>query len=140
MTLCWECGANVAPGESFCGHCGARQQHDDTPVVSDSGSVAADSRGVSTEVEAVTVDQKLPIPTDSEKLAEKGSTTLDGEPGHAPASGTGELVESSEFLPMTSRPDDVRGKRQKPKALPGGKILNHRYEIVRRIGGGGMGA
>ena len=140
MTLCCECGANIAPGESFCGHCGARQQHDDTPVVSDSGSVAADIGSVRIEVEAVTLDQKTSVPTDSEKLAEKGSTTLEGESGPTPASGTGELVESSEFLPMTSRPDDVRGKRQKPKALPAGKILNHRYEIVRRIGGGGMGA
>ena len=31
-------------------------------------------------------------------------------------------------------------KRPRPKALPGGTVLNHRYEIVRRIGGGGMGA
>src|SRR5207247_11021375 len=31
-------------------------------------------------------------------------------------------------------------KRPRPKALTAGKVLNNRYEIVKRIGGGGMGA
>jgi serine/threonine protein kinase len=141
MTLCCECGANIAPGEIFCGHCGARQQpHDDTPVVSDSGNVAADSGSVSTEAAAVAEDQKTGVPGNSEKPAGEGTTSIEEETGPTPASGTAELVESAEFLPMTSRTDDVREKRQKPKALAGGKVLNHRYEIVRRIGGGGMGA
>src|SRR5207253_9822675 len=36
---------------------------------------------------------------------------------------------------------DVRPQRKsKSTALPPGKVLNNRYEVVRRIGGGGMGA
>lgn len=58
----------------------------------------------------------------------------------APAHSTGELAQSDEISSKTSRADAVPDKRPKPKALAGGKILNSRYEIVRRIGGGGMGA
>lgn len=52
--------------------------------------------------------------------------------------GTGDLKE--EFSSKTSRADQVPDRRPKPKALVAGKVLNNRYEIVRRIGGGGMGA
>ncbi len=81
----------------------------------------------------------------SHKLAEDGSTWMEESQNAAstPAAGhrgTGELVESAEFSSKTSRADAVPDKRPKPKALAGGKILNGRYEIVRRIGGGGMGA
>ena len=34
----------------------------------------------------------------------------------------------------------AKGRRQTSKPLEGGTLLNGRYEIVRRIGGGGMGA
>jgi len=54
--------------------------------------------------------------------------------------GTGEIVERDESPGGTS-PASTGGKRKaRPKALASGKILNNRYEIVRRIGGGGMGA
>ena len=81
----------------------------------------------------------------SHKLAEDGSTWTEESQNAAstPAEGhrgTGEIVESAEFSSKTSRADAVPDKRPKPKALAGGKILNGRYEIVRRIGGGGMGA
>lgn len=89
------------------------------------------------------IDTPNPISNYSNKLAEDGSTWREEQPQAAlpPATGsTGELVESAEFSPMTSRADAVPDKRPKPKALAGGKVLNNRYEIVRRIGGGGMGA
>ena len=55
--------------------------------------------------------------------------------------GTGEIVAEPEGVGATSRAgDESSAKDQNPKALAGGKVLNHRYEIVRRIGGGGMGA
>ncbi len=133
MITCCECGSSLAPDENFCGSCGARRQRDDTPVVSGSGSVSSTDNSASM------------VSNYSHKLAEDGSTWTEESQNAAstPAEGhrgTGEIVESAEFSSKTSRADAVPDKRPKPKALAGGKILNGRYEIVRRIGGGGMGA
>src|SRR5882762_3860558 len=136
MTTCCECGASVAPDENFCGSCGARRSNDDTPLVAGSGSVGNES----------SADNAAGIVSHySNKLAEEGSTWTEAtqNPASPPPErnrGTGEIAESAEFSSKTSRADSVPDKRPKPKALAGGKILNGRYEIVRRIGGGGMGA
>src|SRR5437764_3981012 len=63
-----------------------------------------------------------------------GSSTW-GPPKEAD-SDTGEV----ESPGATSRAGDGSRRKTKPKALSAGKTLNNRYEIVRRIGGGGMGA
>jgi serine/threonine-protein kinase len=133
MPTC-RCGATLEPNENFCGRCGERQQHDDSSLGSQSQSVSK-----------VTGDPN-PISNYSNKLAEDGSTwreepapTPEPQP-QSPSRGTGEIVSSAELSSRTSRADAVPDKRPKPKALAGGKLLNHRYEIVRRIGGGGMGA
>src|SRR2546423_4796061 len=63
-----------------------------------------------------------------------GSSTW-GPPKEAD-SDTGEV----ESAGATSRAGDESRRKTKPKALSAGKTLNNRYEIVRRIGGGGMGA
>jgi serine/threonine protein kinase len=133
MITCCECGSSLAPDENFCGSCGARRQRDDTPVVSSSGSVSSTDNSASM------------VSNYSHKLAEDGSTWMEESQNAAstPVEGhrsTGEIAESAEFSPKTSRADAVPDRRPKPKALAGGKILNGRYEIVRRIGGGGMGA
>lgn len=133
MTLCCECGARVGPNENFCGACGAHQQHDGTPIVSSSGGVGAGA-------EISSADQPGLVSNYSHLAADGNSTWGEAQVSEKAAPGTGELVESAEFSSMTSRADDVPEKRQKPKALAGGKVLNSRYEIVRRIGGGGMGA
>ena len=132
MTLCCECGANIAPDENFCGDCGARQQRDDTPVVAEQAS-AGDN------VEAITEEHREVATDYSEKLAADGSTWGATAAHSEKGPGTGEIAASEEFLPMTSRAGAPE-KRVKPKALGAGKVLNSRYEIVRRIGGGGMGA
>lgn len=78
------------------------------------------------------------MPDYSEKL---GETTW--KAGEGKGRGTGEIApppESSEFSSLTSRVDEPAARKSKPRALAGGKLLNNRYEIVRRIGGGGMGA
>jgi serine/threonine-protein kinase len=123
----------LGPDENFCGRCGEPQQRDDSALGSQSGSVSKETGNPN------------PISNYSNKLAEDGSTWREEAPQAAPPSapesrGTGELAESAEFSPMTSRADALPDKRPKPKALAGGKVLNNRYEIVRRIGGGGMGA
>ena len=141
MTTCCECGASVAPDENFCGSCGARRPNDDTPLVSRSGSAGSGSVGNESSA-----DNTAGIVSHySNKLAEDGSTWMEDQPNTAPPAAdgnrhTGEIAESAEFSSKTSRAGSVPDKRPKPKALAGGKVLNSRYEIVRRIGGGGMGA
>src|SRR3954467_10041748 len=121
MTPCCQCGAQIALDENFCGVCGGLQKRDDIslPASSSTGNVGEQST----------------LTNYPEELA----TTLNPDQEYADQ-GTGELVPTGEASPKTSRADSVPDRRPKPKALTAGKVLNHRYEIVRRIGGGGMRA
>ena len=111
MPACRQCGGNVAFDENFCGGCGAQLKIDEPLADVQPHADLSKSFGVG------------------------GSTLVpEAEPADA---GTGEVEDGSG---ATSRAGDQRSRRSKPKALAGGKVLNHRYEIVRRIGGGGMGA
>src|SRR2546423_2647686 len=112
MPACKECGANVALDENFCGSCGARLDLEEP----------AESSAPQTDL--------------SKSLNVGGSTWQEDA---KPASGTGEIEDEPE-PGATSRAGAEGPRRSKPKALAGGKVLNNRYEVVRRIGGGGMGA
>ncbi len=57
----------------------------------------------------------------------------------APTRDTGEVERRSE-APHTARAGSTGGRKGTSKTLEAGFLLNGRYEIVRRIGGGGMGA
>lgn len=128
MNLCCKCGADVGPDENFCGVCGARQVRDDSALAP-----------------GIVVDNEPPSIASQSKGSQL-SQSFDGERTLEPSQnnstpslrGTGDLNE--DFSSKTSRADSVPDRRSKPKALVGGKVLNNRYEIVRRIGGGGMGA
>jgi eukaryotic-like serine/threonine-protein kinase len=122
MAPCSECGANLAPEESFCGSCGARQSQR-----------LAESRDDSADrMEAI--GGSTHIPSESNVAA----TDLDQS---QPVPGTGELSEAeAELVSATEAVDGTPGRKTRSTALPPGKVLNNRYEIVRRIGGGGMGA
>jgi serine/threonine protein kinase, bacterial len=116
MPACRECGADVALDENFCGGCGARVKSEEplgTPLAPD----LSKSFGVG------------------------GSTLVPAEENSTPIS-TGDVGESAEIGATSRAGDETKPARRgsKPKALSGGKVLNNRYEIVRRIGGGGMGA
>src|SRR5690349_21372885 len=116
MPACTECGADIALDENFCGGCGAR----------------------------VKVEEPLGTPVDpdlSKSFGIGGSTLVPVEDNSIPVS-TGEVAESAEIGETSRAGDQTKPTRKssKPKALSGGKVLNNRYEIVRRIGGGGMGA
>jgi eukaryotic-like serine/threonine-protein kinase len=130
MVLCCDCGADIAPDENFCGHCGAHQQRDESVGVSAGMDLDVTAAGVAIAEEA---------PAEGEVVVD--SRTLNGQKGpDASARGTGEIVSSEEFAPLTSRADGTPRRRAKPKTLATGKVLNNRYEVVRRVGGGGMGA
>src|ERR1043165_6512199 len=110
MPACKECGADVALDENFCGGCGAQVKAEE-PL----------GTGV----------------TDLSKSFGVGGSTLVPDTEKPP--NTSDVAESAE-IGATSRGGEAPSRRSKPQALSGGKVLNNRYEIVRRIGGGGMGA
>ncbi|HKS28904.1 MAG TPA: protein kinase [Pyrinomonadaceae bacterium] len=58
----------------------------------------------------------------------------------APARDTGEMRKSGDNISHTQRAGSTGGRKSGSKQLEPGFLLNGRYEIVRRIGGGGMGA
>ena len=168
MSECSSCGAQVSPGEHFCGNCGAQltpssaemrtvsatldeeeeipkregrewattlEPSDETPVIipedsihetaSSDGAAVAEAREPSGSLETTfvapdSVEPSAPISSDS--LG--GSFTDNVEP------------------PGTSTPKEgtTGGHRPSVKQLASNTVLNGRYEIVRRIGGGGMGA
>src|SRR6476620_9437300 len=113
MPVCHQCGATTA-SEKFCGVCGVRQAQETSAVAPAESLTPAPTTG----------------PQDAAPLSEDRGTSMSVQRG------AGELVEEHEPA-GTSQGSSRRGK---PKALEGGKVLNSRYEVVRRIGGGGMGA
>jgi tRNA A-37 threonylcarbamoyl transferase component Bud32 len=138
MTLHCECGADIAPDENFCGNCGKPQQRDDATVLAQPSAAGDDVQEITEEHRGVVTDY-------SENLSDGDSTwsSAEAEANAAPeevAQTTGEIAASEELASNTSRADGTPKRGAKPKALTEGKVLNSRYEIVRRIGGGGMGA
>jgi tRNA A-37 threonylcarbamoyl transferase component Bud32 len=120
MTVCTKCGASIAPDENFCGRCGAGFETDSASSLSDTG----DAGGA-----------KDATPSSSKSGLVPGGSTWQEKQHH-----TDELDNSSSSVGATSRADGGEARRPKPKALAAGKVLNNRYEVVKRIGGGGMGA
>jgi serine/threonine protein kinase, bacterial len=124
MSLCITCGAKVAPEELFCGTCGTQRLlvSKDEPEDGDAGvaEVSEQSPGNEDELSAAS-------PQDS--VAEIPSASLDG---------SWDEVENPEMT--TAHKGTTGGHQPAVKQLDSGTVLNARYEIVRRIGGGGMGA
>lgn len=131
MNHCSQCGADIGPDENFCGVCGSRNLRAEVAQAASPGPLSDDLRSVP----EVTGEALAPPGFDAESTLDPGPD--DPTPS---ARGTGEVEVSAEFPAKTSRADETPSRRAKPKALESGKVLNNRYEIVRRIGGGGMGA
>ncbi|HEX5832384.1 MAG TPA: protein kinase [Pyrinomonadaceae bacterium] len=141
MAECNACGARVSPGEHFCGNCGTQQ----IPNSPELKTVAA-NLGEHGEVQFAPPPQpsaeSSSAPEPSAPLAEPPVSEAAVEPEPTPISSAslgGSYTDNVQ--PETGSPArGTGGKRSTVKQLDSNTILNHRYEIVRRIGGGGMGA
>lgn len=154
MSECRECGAAVAPEENFCGNCGAQQ-----PPKSE------DLRTMATTLEDVEQSQALAQTIVAEPIVNNETVSAavieTSEPAAEPApeavaspaleeslhpissnslggSATGDMRVNA--TTSTPHKGSTGGHQPLVKQLESGAVLNSRYEIVRRIGGGGMGA
>jgi serine/threonine protein kinase len=144
MTECTECGAALEQSEHFCGNCGAQQppaeaefktlasgEMGDLSLLGAGGQAAAES--VASQTDETPPPGSTSTADSSEFASAKkvSSSSLGG-------SATGGLGVSN--TSATPHKGTTGGHQPTIKQLEAGTLLNGRYEIVRRIGGGGMGA
>src|SRR5688572_26640425 len=125
MSTCLECGTPTVPGEPFCSNCGT--QHPSVPLP------AADSQAAAV---APATDEIPDKPEANKEVAAAPATDEVVEKSEARAKAAEEL--SREF--KHTHKGTTGGRQPSVKQLDPGSVLTGRYEIVRRIGGGGMGA
>lgn len=159
MSECHSCGARVSPDEHFCGNCGMQIK----PSSAEFKTINADSgdeENVSPRADrewANTLDDETPVIRDQVEAAPPAeapepSGSLEttfvapetDEPSTPISSNSlgGSFTDNVAARGKTSTPTEgtTGGKRPTVKQLATATVLNGRYEIVRRIGGGGMGA
>ena len=130
MRLCIECDSEVAENVHFCPYCGvvcpigiATETVDDDPF-EETIVIAANKIQDASEDEV----ERPAKPSDGLKLDHSVEST-----------NSGEIIAFSSTTPIVSELNSD-GRRSGLKPLSEGTLLNSRYDIVRKIGGGGMGA
>lgn len=133
MSKCLSCGTTTVPGETFCSNCGtknppgakpAKESEETTLSYTDEAEGAAEAPAPAAE----TVDAKPRTTGEFDSPLSLGGIS------------TGEVPEETPAIKLTVKKGNTGGHQPTVKQLDPGSVLNSRYEIVRRIGGGGMGA
>lgn len=157
MAECLECGVTVASGQLYCGNCGTQQPEGaaasasaipDELVQSDSEQEKEEAAPEEASKQISKVDKQTgQLGKDAEGTSEQADEAARDAPRAARKTVASTI--SSESLGGSSTGDRTTNVPQKGttgghqptiKQLDPGTVLNGRYEIARRIGGGGMGA
>ena len=143
MAECLECGTATVPGEAFCSNCGTKN-----PAASKSGDESKESQEIATgdgggDGKESSGAAAAISPEAANKAADKpASESADDESDFDSSASLG--APSTDEVPLqvkhTIKKGNTGGHQPTIKQLDPGSVLNARYEIVRRIGGGGMGA
>src|SRR6185503_10688785 len=144
MAECLKCGTTTVPGEAFCSNCGTKnppgpkspQEPEDSTLSYEDESES----GAAAEAKAPETANPAESPASTEISGEisgadfESSVSLGGKT-------TDEVPVDTPLIKHTVKKGNIGGGHQPTvKQLDPGSVLNSRYEIVRRIGGGGMGA
>lgn len=107
------------------------------PIVMPDLPLASENQEELSRYDSVQIIQKSEIEEEKAKAAAE-SKPVESVPAAAPVSDSKDVRSST--TPNIGNTDTDGRKAAKLKPLDEGTILNNRYEIVRKIGGGGMGA
>ncbi|MBA3765643.1 MAG: protein kinase, partial [Acidobacteria bacterium] len=152
MSVCQQCGATLAPEDPFCGRCGAPQQPQSAEgaeavgaatLVAPSPEKEIDPWDTNADEPPVEGGTSEPEPVMSESQLDKTISPEEAKrpPEEAKQKTTAEIRREAKESPGTARAGSTGGRQPTAsKQLEPGVVLVGRYEIVRRIGGGGMGA
>jgi eukaryotic-like serine/threonine-protein kinase len=148
MTECNACGARISSGEHFCGNCGTQLIPSSAELRTVSANIGDDG-----EVRPEWAETLEPEPADETPITAEQpvseileTTFVAPEESSTPISSDslgGSFTDNVQAPSATSTPKregTTGGHRPSAKQLAQNTVLNGRYEIVRRIGGGGMGA
>ena len=151
MAHCGQCGAVVAENEKVCNKCGAVQIAAEIP-----GAVEAEEGDLGEETivslprfsmpytelpevlgvpSGITEGTGTPVDDPVNEKINTGDMTDNDAVAEAPVSPTAVVTKTSNVTAP-----DTDGRKPGLKTLSEGTLLNSRYQIVRKIGGGGMGA
>src|ERR1700730_18078362 len=142
MAECIECGATIAPGTSFCGNCGTHHPAASEEPKNVSGAVAAEAPPETAAVVSAEAGANAAGSIDEEPQSKPDPARTKISDQISPHSLGGSATGDVRVLGTTAtkQKGTTGGHQLGVKQLDPNTVLNSRYEIVRRIGGGGMGA
>jgi len=142
MAECIECGATIAPGTSFCGNCGTHHPAAPEEPKNVAGAVASEAPPEAAAVASIEAVAKPAESIDEQPQSKpdpaRNSVSDQISPHSLGGSATGDVRVLG--TTATKQKGTTGGHQPGVKQLDPNTVLNSRYEIVRRIGGGGMGA
>lgn len=142
MAECLQCGTATVPGEPFCSNCGTKNppvpESPKSPQESEETTLSyEDEEGGAAGTAMAPDTASAPDGSPSEQTS--GDVSLSNFDSSVSMGGksTGDVPV---VIKHTVKKGNTGGHQPTVKQLDPGSVLNSRYEIVRRIGGGGMGA